>query len=161
MDKKDHHIVSHVTGYTRIHVRSCTFWAFPRPASNPAMACQYTTPAKRERVESPMHGFDGGSFGVNIMHYFKFLHSYSARAHNLHLSGWTCVCDSHGFLCVLSYVRKIVGGYGQSYYYHIQGDQMIITPNMSQQHMISRAEIGNGKAQVGGGELWDYQGLPA
>ena len=71
------------------------------------------------------------------------------------------MCDSHGFLCVLSYVRKIVGGYGQSYYYHIQGDQMIITPNMSQQHMISRAEIGNGKAQVGGGELWDYQGLPA
>ena len=71
------------------------------------------------------------------------------------------MCDSHGFLCVLSYARKIVGGYGQSYYYHIKGDQMIITPNMSQQHMISRAVIGNGKARVGGGELWDYQGLPA
>ena len=32
---------------------------------------------------------------------------------------------------------------------------------VSQQHMISRAVIGNGKARVGGGELWDYQGLPA
>ena len=32
---------------------------------------------------------------------------------------------------------------------------------MSQQHMISRAVIGNGKARVGGGESWDYQGLPA
>ena len=55
---------------------------------------------------------------------FFTLTPISVRAHNFHL------CDSHGFLCVLSYVRKIVGGYGQSYYYHIMGDQMIITPNM-------------------------------
>ena len=56
-----------------------------------------------------------------------------------------------------------MGGYGQTYYFHIKSDQMIITPNMhvSAAHMISRAVIGNGKARVGGGELWDYQGLPA
>ena len=78
----------------------------PWPASNPAMACQCTTPAKRERekVESPMHGFDGGSYGVNIMRYFKFLRSYSNVCARTQLASFRmnlCVWLTWIFVCAV------------------------------------------------------------